>query len=119
MTLAPADSDFQILQNLRVMNLICASADAALELYVQKAIRVNATTGKILETAALAIEAFIAARIRVALGTMIDGLSVSVDRAENMLSTRTLKVRVRAVPHAYAKNVEASLAYNNPALQAV
>lgn len=118
-TLAPADSDFQILQNLRVMNLICASADAALELYVQKAIRVNAATGKILETAALAIEAFIAARIRVALGTMIDGLSVSVDRAENMLSTRTLKVRVRAVPHAYAKNVEASLAYNNPALQAV
>lgn len=118
-TLAPSDSDFQILQNLRVMNLICASADAALELYVQKAIRVNATTGKILETAALAIEAFIAARIRVALGTMIDGLSVSVDRAENMLSTRTLKVRIRAVPHAYAKNIEASLGFTNPALQAV
>ena len=117
-TLAPEGSDFLTIQNLRVMNAICAAADAALELYVQKAIRVSATTGKILEAAAKSIESFVASRIRVALGSAIDGLTVVVDRAENMLSTRTLKVRIRATPHATSKYVDVSVGFTNPSLEA-
>ncbi len=117
-TLAPADSDFRIIQNLRVMNLISATVDAALELYIEKDIPVDATTGKILETTAVAIDAEISAQIRLALGKMISGLTVRVDRNEDMLSSETLKVRVRAVPKSYPSFIEVDMGFENPALVA-
>jgi Protein of unknown function (DUF2586) len=116
-----AGSDFQYLQLGRVMDIASTELRAATLEYLNDDLRVDKTTGKILETEARNIESYVGERMRAR--TTQPGyateVSVVVDRNENMLSTGKLVTRERVTPKAYAKSISNEIAFYNPALQPV
>jgi hypothetical protein len=84
-------------------------------------VRVNATTGLILEEDARGIERFIESGMRnaVTIPGYASDCSVVVDRTVNILSTQRLAVKFRVVPLGYAKYIDGDIGFSNPALQPV
>jgi hypothetical protein len=117
--LAPAGSDYSLIQNRRVMDIASAVArDRALR-FLNAKVPVNAD-GTIQEKAAKAIEAYIEAGLRGELTQKDDAVdvSVTVDRTVNILSTGRLVVRVRVRPFGYASDIEVELGFTSPAIAA-
>jgi hypothetical protein len=121
-----AGSDFEFAQHRRVMNL----AKRALRIYMQrrlsKPIIVNAKTGYILESQALAIEAGANAAVRAVLmskpkcsgGAFDNGRGfLKLSRTDNLLSTKTLTGQAGIIPLAYPKTIILEIGFRNPALQ--
>jgi hypothetical protein len=119
--LAPTGSDFQLVPYRRVMNLFCETVRNYMLLRLAKPIRVNGTTGFILEADALEIEAGVLAQLRAVLLTKpkASDVSFALSRTDNLLSTQTLTGDGRLVPLAYPKFISISLGFNNPALRTV
>jgi hypothetical protein len=114
-------SDFSLIQYRRVMDIASAAVRAAQLEYLNDDVRVNKTTGLILEQDAKSIESFIEAQLRLAVtqpGYASD-CSVQVDRTVNILSTQRLSVKYRVIPLGYAKYIDGEIGFFNPALQAV
>jgi len=113
-----AGSDFRPIQNRRVLNEACRVALEAMAVYVNSSVRVNASTGRILEGDALTIEANIAAKLGAALISTgnASSVSVAVNRTDNILSTNTLRVAIRVIPLGYAEFIDGDVAFLNPAL---
>jgi len=118
---SPEGSDFQLMPHRRVLNL----AHAALRVYfirrLNKPIIVSKTTGFILDSEALEIEAG-------AIGVMRDTLlakpkasavQFALSRTDNLLSTKTLNGQGRVVPLAYPEFINLDVGFYNPALQVV
>lgn len=124
-----AGSDFEFAQHRRVFNL----GRQTLRLYflerLSRPILVSASTGFILESEALEIEAGADSVMRAVLrakpkcsGGGIDGRAarfVKLSRTDNLLSTKTLTVQGAIIPLAYPKMIDISLGFKNPALQPV
>jgi hypothetical protein len=116
-TFAPTGSDYREVQNLRVMNKACRIARNGFLTYLNDRLRLDRTTGFILEADARAIEAYVQGQLEAALGDDVSGVTVTVNRTDNVLSTRTLRGKVRVLPHAYASTIEVDIGFTNPALQ--
>jgi len=118
---SPAGSDFGTVMNRRVCDILSATVRHATLQYVNDSIRVDATTGKILEIDARGIEAFVGGEISAALVQPGDASSASVvvDRTNNILSTSELKISERVVPKGYASTITNTVGFNNPALNPV
>jgi hypothetical protein len=114
-------SDFSIMPHRRVINL----AHAALRVYfirrLNKPILVDRTTGFILESEALEIEAGALAVMRgeLLVKPKASDCQFSLARNDNVLSNKTLNGEARVVPLAYPEWIYLSVGYVNPALQVV
>jgi len=118
--MAAAGSDYSFVQNRRVMDRMATVARQGMIPYVNKDLRVDATTGRILEKEALTIEANLRGKLEadlVAPGRASD-IEVQVNRTDNILSTQTLNVRVRGIPNSYSRFINLDLGFENPALAA-
>jgi hypothetical protein len=115
--MAPAGSDFAEVMNRRVMNAACRTTRAAMLLELNKRVQVSPSTGKITETEARRIEKNVTAKLKTAIGAQCSDVSAAVDRAENVLSTKKLKVKIAIVPFGYNSAIEVTLGFDNPALQ--
>jgi hypothetical protein len=113
-------SDFDILPKRRVMNEGKKALRAYLQRRLNKPIRVDKTTGFILEEDAAEIEAGANAVLR---DTLLQKPKASdaffvLSRTDNVLSTKTLTGECRIVPLAYPEQVNVDpIAFFNPALQ--
>lgn len=119
--MAPQGSDFQSVQMLRAMNKACRiSRDATLR-FLNDDVRVDATTGFILEADARAIEAYVGGILNAAMVSAgeVSAASVTVKRNVNILSTQSMTIKVSIVPLAYLENISIDIGFENPALQPV
>lgn len=118
--MAPAGSDFIYRQFRRVMNVACAVTLQTLTRRLSKAIRVNPKTGFIREEDARDIEVLVNSALRTALMSKPSASSVQfvLSRTDNVLSTFSLTGDVRIVPLGYPKQLNVTMAFNNPAIRA-
>jgi hypothetical protein len=111
-------SDFQLMPHRRVLNL----AHAALRMYfirrLNKPIRVDRTSGLILESEALEIEAGATAAMSAVLMAKpkASGVQFVLSRFDNVLSTKTLTGTARVIPLAYPEYVNLEVGFYNPAI---
>jgi hypothetical protein len=114
-------SDFRPLQNRRVLDAAMRRTLTLLGEYVGSSVRVNPTTGRILEADAKAIEAALESALNAALVAAGHASSVAavVNRTDNILSTQTLRVEVRVIPLGYLETISGVVAFFNPALAPV
>lgn len=116
--MAQPGSDYSFWQNGRVIDRACKiGRDIGMPL-IGKSLRVNQTTGKILEVEARRIEKRIKTAIEgdlLARG-QISGVTVVVNRDTNILSTQTVDIDIGVIPLAYADFVNETLRLVNPAL---
>ncbi len=111
-------SDFKWVQYRRVMDRACEVVNVAATKYLSKRLRLDPVTGFILEAEARSIEGDIGAQVRAALVQPghATAATVVVNRADNLLSSPTLRLKVRITPMAHAKTIECEIAFSNPAL---
>lgn len=114
-------SDFKFLQYGRVMDIGSAAVRLGMLRFLNESVRVNSTTGLILEQDALTIEKYVERQLRdaVTVPGYASDCSVAVDRTVNILSTQQLKVKFRITPLGYAKFIDGEIGFNNPALTPV
>lgn len=112
-------SDYQLMPHRRVMNICHEALRAYFIRRLNKAIRVNASTGFILEEEALEIEAGALAAMRSTLlaKPKASGVQFALSRTDNLLSTKTLTGQARIIPLGYPEFVSLDLGFVNPALQ--
>jgi hypothetical protein len=112
-------SDFQLLPHRRVMNIARDVLRNYFTRRLNKPIRVDKSTGFILEAEALEIEKGATAALRSALTQKPKASDATfvLSRTDNILSTSTLTGDARIVPLAYPEIADLSLSYFNPALQ--
>jgi hypothetical protein len=113
-------SDFTFIQFRRVMDVACRTTRQALLPYLNASLRVDPITGKINEKDAQQIEAKVNAALTAVLVAtgQASGSSIVIDRDANIISTQTLLVTVRVVPLGYAKFINVTIGFENPALAA-
>ncbi len=118
---AGLSSDFKFLQYARVMDIASDAVRAGMLRFLNDSVRVNATTGVILEEDARGIERFIESGLRnaVTIPGYASDCSVVIDRTVNVLSTQRLAVKFRVIPLGYAKYIDGDLGFSNPSLQPV
>lgn len=116
-TMAAAGSDFMYVVARRVMDVACRITRQAELPYLNGALRVT-DTGAIDERDALSFEGDVRSKLLAGVVNTGDAsaASVVVNRTANILSTSTLPVSVRVTPKGYARNIETSIGFNNPAL---
>lgn len=112
-------SDYDIMPKRRVMNLARTATRAYLTRRLNQPVLVDATTGFILESEALEIEAGGRAAMAAVLGAApkASGWSFVLSRTDNLLSTKTLTVTDRVIPLAYVEFIEETIGFENPALR--
>jgi hypothetical protein len=116
--MAAPGSDFQIIPYRRVMNL----GEAVLRNYfirrLNRPIRVDTSTGFILEADALEIEGGATNALRSALlaKPKASGVQFTLSRTDNVLSTKTITGTARLIPLAYPEFVEVQIGFYNPAM---
>jgi hypothetical protein len=113
-------TDFEYAQHRRVMDVACAVNRQAMLRYLSARLRVDRKSGTILEKTARAIEADVGRQLESAVVDTEDAsaVSVTVNRTDNILSEKVLRTQVAIVPHGYAKAIEATISFFNPALAA-
>jgi hypothetical protein len=120
--MAPPGSDFELDQYRSVMDLACTVAYQAGLRFVNESIQVDPATGGIADRDAKKVEAYIRGMLATALKGKVseDGgqpaVRVTVDRTENILSSRRLPVEIAIVPLGYAKYIAVTIGFENPAL---
>jgi hypothetical protein len=119
--MAPVGSDYSYIPNRRVMDLATATARNVLQQYVNESLRVDRSTGAVLEQDARAIENRIDRALRSVLVQPGDAsdCGVNVDRTINLLGTGQLKATVRVLPLGYARYITMDIGLTNPALVSV
>jgi hypothetical protein len=118
---SPVGSDFQLVPHRRVMNVALDVLYDYFSLRVNEPIRINASTGFILESEAIAIETEANARLRDALlnRPKASGARCVLSRTDNLLSTSELNGEARVIPLAYPRRIVLSVGFSNPALNVV
>lgn len=111
-TMAQPGSDFAFLPLRRVINRASKVSRGVMLTRLGGDVRVNAD-GTIDEVEALAIEAAVESALNSALVSAGHASSVSavVNRTDNLVSTGTLRVKVRVVPKGYLRFIEVDLGY--------
>ena len=127
--LAPAGSDFELIPNRRVLDKACAAARLALLKFLDDDLFVNGTAstvvagqpgapGTIREGDARRVENYILSQVQATLGDAVSEVVITCNRADNLLSTKNLRVTIRVIPKGYARFVSADIGLSNPALAA-
>jgi hypothetical protein len=116
-TMAASTSDFSDLPRRRVMDRACAVGRLAVLPLLHKALPVNKTTGRILERRARQIEAAVRARIEAVVGPFVSAVEVQVNRTDNILSSKELRITVSIIPKALGRKVSLTIGFLNPAIQ--
>jgi hypothetical protein len=116
--LSPPGSDFELIPHRRVLNLTERVLRNYFILRLNKPIKVDATTGFILETEALDIEMGARAAMRSSLlaAPKASAASFVLSRTDNVLSTKTLHGTARVIPLGYPEFIDITVGYENPAL---
>ena len=116
--MAPNGSDFIWWQYRSVVDKACSVTRDVLLNFLSAEVRLNATTGYILEKDAKDIESRLRSALRDTLVSpgSVSSVSATVSRTDNIISTRTITVTVRVVPLGYLKSIDVSLGFTNPAL---
>lgn len=117
--MAPVGSDFTLLEHGHVID---AATYAAYYFFVKRlssSVRVNATTGFILQQDANTLQQGSNAALQTALGNAVSAVNTIVSTTDNILSTSTLTVTIQITPLAYLKAINVTLTFVNPALQPV
>jgi hypothetical protein len=126
--MAPSGSDFGFVQHREMMDVACATARAGLLNYLGDGVRVNgadaqapSVPGGIYEPDARVIEADVGGQLNAVLlsPNHVSSTSIQINRADNIISTSNLRVKVRLVPKAYARQISADMGFSNPALTIV
>jgi hypothetical protein len=117
--MAPSGSDFKYVQHRRVMDRACSIARPALLRYLSKGVLTN-DDGTIDEAEAVRIESNINAALDQQLMAKghVQSISILVDRTNNIISTETLKVKVRLRPKGYLKFIELEIGFQSPKAKA-
>ena len=115
--MAPAGSDFLLIQYRQVMDVACTVGYSALLQYVNAELVTN-EDGTLDEVEAQGIDAAVTAALAQSLTqpNYATAVSATADRTNNVLSTQTLKVKIRVQPKGYAKAIEAEIGFLNPNL---
>lgn len=115
---SPEGSDFQLLAHRRVLNITHGALRAYFIRRLNKPVRVNKTTGFILEADALEIEAGARAAMRAVLLTKpkASAIEFALSRTDNLLSAKTMTGDARVVPLAYPEFINLTVGFKNPAL---
>jgi hypothetical protein len=116
--LSPDGSDYQILPHRRVLNIALAVLRQYFVRRLNKPVRVDRTTGFILEADALEIEAGATAAMRAALlaKPKASAVQFSLSRTDNLLSSKTMTGSARVIPLAYPEFINLDVGFLNPAL---
>jgi hypothetical protein len=118
--MAPAGSDFVWWQYRFVIDEACRIARNVLMKFLNSSVRVNATTGFIVEKDAQDLESRLGVALRNGLVHVrpqaASSVSAVVSRVDNIISTKTINVTVRVVPLGYLKTINLDLGFRNPAL---
>jgi len=117
-SMANKGSDYSLLQNGLVIDAACTSSYDAMVDYLKATLTVDAKTGTIDEVEAVAAESKVFGIVGAAVlqPGHVTSLSIRINRTDNLLSTRKLRWKVRAVPHAYPNVIEVEIGFVNPAL---
>ncbi len=112
--MAPAGSDFELIQYRAVMDLACAVGRASILFYLNKSLLVKEDF-TIAEIEALAIEARVQSALSQALVAEghASSVSVVVDRTVNLVTTKTLKAKLRVRPLGYVKTIDVEVGFDN------
>lgn len=115
--LSPSGSDFDLFTKRRVMNLAHSALRPYLIRRLNKPILVDRKSGFILEEEALEIEAGGRAAMRRALlaKPKASGISFTISRTDNLLSTKLMNAEARVIPLAYVEFISMTLGFLNPA----
>ncbi len=115
--MAPAGSDFALIQYRQVMDAACTVGRTTLLQYLNSELVVNAD-GTVDEVEARNIDATVTAALAQTLTqpNFASAVSAATDRTNNVLSTQTLKVKIRVLPKGYAKTITAEIGFDNPNL---
>jgi hypothetical protein len=113
-----AGSDFELLPHRRVINLGHAALRAYFQRRLNKPVRVNATTGFLLESEALEIESGARAAMRSVLLAKPKASAVAfvLSRTDNILSTKTFTGQARVTPLGYPEAINLDVGFQNPAM---
>lgn len=116
---SPEGSDYQLVPHRRVLNLAHDALRRFFLRRVNKPVRVNSTTGFILENDAREIEAGALAVLRTTLRDTPKASKVqfTLSRTDNLLSNATMNGEARVTPLAYPEQIVLSVGFLNPALQ--
>jgi hypothetical protein len=115
--MAPAGSDFNLIQYRQVMDVGCTIGRAALLQYLNASLLTNAN-GTLDETEAASIDATVTASLAGSLRQpgYASSVSATTDRTINLVSTGEIKVLLRIGVLGYAKDIEADIGFVNPNL---
>jgi len=120
-TMAASGSDFELLPYRLVMNIAKDALRAYYTKRLSSTIYVNAKTGFIRESDAIAWERGGNNALEAALGgtrKKASGWTVSVSRTDNILSTKLINVTARIIPVGYAEYIEITIGFENPTVLA-
>lgn len=119
-TMAPAGSDYGLMQYCRIIDIVLTTARAVLLTELNGSVRVDLKTGFIDPRDAQRIESKVLSAIKAAVVATGDasGAYFSMDRQLNILSTSEEKTTTRVVPLAYLKQIDNDVGLLNPALAA-
>lgn len=111
-------SDFDLLQLGRVMDEACRIVNTFFAPKLSTDVRLNRTTGFILEKDARALESGCDAALNRGLVNTGDASFVrtTISRVDDILITKTLTVTVKILPLGYIKEVDVTMTFFNPAL---
>ena len=102
------------------MDVACSTVRARALKYINASVRVNKTTGFILEKEAVSIERDINSGLKSTLldpqPTNASATQVVVSRTQNILSTATMALSVRVTPLGYSSFIAIDIGFVNPAL---
>ena len=114
---APEGSDFDLVQNRRVMDKACTVAVHAARRFLNESVRVD-DAGLIDERDAKRIEGYVKGQLEAALVAPghVSAVDIALDRASNVLSSRSTTLTVRVRPLGYLKWIEIKVGFENPAL---
>lgn len=117
--MAPPGSDFSLLEHGHVIDAASLAAYLFFVKRLSSSVRVNPTTGYILQQDANTLQQGATSYINNALGNAVSNVAVIVSTTDNILSTSTLTVTVQITPLAYLKTINITIEFVNPALQPV
>lgn len=116
--LAPQGSDYGEVQRREVADRAAQIGYIAAMDYLGDDVPVDVTTGRILETAALAFDTFVEGRVRAGVGGNASGVRVRLDREVNILSTEHIEFDLSIIPLGYMRAITVRVGFLNPMLAA-
>ncbi len=109
-TCAPDGSDFTTIMNVRVMCLASRATQTILTEFVNDNVR-TISGGRIDPRDAKAIEEYVASKLAATLSNRASAVAATVNRTDNIASTRTLRVKVRLQPLGYATAITFDISF--------